>query len=357
MMPDTVDAGRLGEVVLVRICANSARGMARTDLHRELANLFAHRLSPAEWREAAGVTTASLTAQGLIRQTKARISATPAGREAMARFLGRRPSASANWAEIRDTLLTAKALGLEGAAAARIKVLAKAEALRSAILDRTFDLGLPAEPTAAAVRHALAVKTAGTSARNGRPIEVERKAARGLLRYPLMLKTDREIVSWLAAEAVGAASADPAALRLAVLRKLFINQSAPHSSTVPNPAKTESQAAVAPSKPDRTHAKIEAAGDLSEFARCVLAAARRKAEGWPGNRKAFISHVWHSIRETDPHRYVSEVEFKTRLAAAHRAGHLTLTNADLRDKSKIGDVAASAVKYKNTEWHYVRVED
>ena len=45
------------------------------------------------------------------------------------------------------------------------------------------------------------------------------------------------------------------------------------------------------------------------------------------------------------------------LAEAHRAGVLLLANADLKDGASIADVQASAIVYKNTIFHYVRVDD
>ena len=81
-----------------------------------------------------------------------------------------------------------------------------------------------------------------------------------------------------------------------------------------------------------------------------------KAQGWPGNRKAYISHVWQTIRETRAEWGLSEIEFKCMLAEAHRAGSLALANADLKDNSSIKDLQDSAVVYKNTIFHFVRVD-
>jgi hypothetical protein len=85
-----------------------------------------------------------------------------------------------------------------------------------------------------------------------------------------------------------------------------------------------------------------------------LAAGR--AEGWPGNRKAYISHVWHLMREKHPHWGLSEIEFKCMLTEAHRAGNLALANADLKDNGRLRELQESAVVYKNAVFHFVRVE-
>ena len=97
--------------------------------------------------------------------------------------------------------------------------------------------------------------------------------------------------------------------------------------------------------------------DLTGFAAEVRRhAAAQRAQGWPGNRKAYISHVWQTIRETRPEWGLSEIEFKCMLAEAHRAGSLALANADLKDNSSIKDLQDSAVVYKNTIFHFVRVD-
>ena len=81
-----------------------------------------------------------------------------------------------------------------------------------------------------------------------------------------------------------------------------------------------------------------------------------KAQGWPGNRKAYISHVWHTVRERRPEWGLSEIEFKCMLTEAHRAGSLALANADLKDNSSIKDLQDSAVVYKNAVFHFIRVD-
>ena len=71
--------------------------------------------------------------------------------------------------------------------------------------------------------------------------------------------------------------------------------------------------------------------DMAEFCRAVVDAARPVAEGWPGNRKAFISLVWKAIRNARPDWGLSEIAFKGMLAEAHRSGQIELATADLKD--------------------------
>ena len=97
--------------------------------------------------------------------------------------------------------------------------------------------------------------------------------------------------------------------------------------------------------------------DPEGFAQAVLAATAATAEGWSGDRKAFISKVWAELLQSHPEWALSEIEFKCMLTEAHRTGLLTLVNADLKDKLALKEIQQSAVVYKNTVWHYVRAAD
>ena len=96
--------------------------------------------------------------------------------------------------------------------------------------------------------------------------------------------------------------------------------------------------------------------DLAGFAQEVRRHADARAQGWSGDRKAYISHVWHLVRERRPEWGLSEIEFKCMLVEAHRAGSLVLANADLKDSSNIAQVQESAVVYKNAVFHFIRVD-
>ena len=53
----------------------------------------------------------------------------------------------------------------------------------------------------------------------------------------------------------------------------------------------------------------------------------------------------------------TEIEFKCMLAEEHRLGRLVLATADLKDKRNLLALEASVIAYKNTVWHFLRVED
>ena len=255
----------------------------------------------------------------------------------------------------------------------------------------------------------------GLSARAGRLL------AGQLLARPRDLGTDSRLISALAAEAVGAVQTDATALRAAVLRGYVMERVEPGSSRVvvveakvgrgrgagragrqgrggadvPSAMPGEASAAptvasgleradvgavapvagsaqatgvdggsaqpgqasrlgVAAPTPSPNYA---ARPDLAGFALAVRRAAEVHAEGWPGNRKAFVCDVWEQIKATYPSWGLTNVEFKAMLTEAHRTGHLALANADLANKSRAREIQASAIAYKNTVWHLVRVED
>ena len=96
--------------------------------------------------------------------------------------------------------------------------------------------------------------------------------------------------------------------------------------------------------------------DPASFAAAVNRAAGERGEGWAGNRKAFVSDVWTIIRERHSEWQISEIEFKSMLTEAHRIGLVVLANADLKDKRHMAEIQASAISYKNTVWHYIRIE-
>jgi hypothetical protein len=96
--------------------------------------------------------------------------------------------------------------------------------------------------------------------------------------------------------------------------------------------------------------------DLAGFAQEVRRHAAVRAQGWTGNRKAYISDVWHLVREKRAGWGLSEIEFKCMLIEAHRAGSLALAHADMKDSSNIAQLQESTVVYKNAVFHFIRVD-
>lgn len=371
-------ASAAGHLVLVRVAATG--GATRADVASDLAPLFTHKLSPADWRRLAEKEIGQLVAHGFVAETRSRLSLTETGTLAAARFLGQKSLAPATWPELRDVVLVAKGLGLEKETAARLKPLARVEGLRTLIVQKAFGLSVKKNPPPTKLRAQLAVIALERAFGNrikagfGKGSALSAKAGRllagQLSQNPRAFTTDAKLIAELAAEHVGARESTLDGLRLAVLRRLgahALEQGAaeiaapeaerpvmPTRVEAPTPAMSAVANDVAPAavKPPPS-----ARPDLAEFARAVKKAAAARAEGWPGSRKAFISHVWDAIQAGQPSWRVSEIEFKCMLAEAHRLGALVLANADLKDKKSIKEFESSAVPYKNTVWHFVRVEE
>lgn len=316
------------------------------------------------------------------------------------------------WTVVRDKYLMALPLGLKGAPQKQLDALSKPDGLRAVALVKAYGLKLKGVPTPAKLRVALAMVAlerafgnqvaGGLASGGGLSAKASRLLAGQLAARPRDFGTDRRLIASLCAEAVGALQSDVAALQTTLLRKLLAGETvqlvSAEADKSPEPAEkppavkaaksgTQSigKARAAPaggavagvngqvakppaangaaSKTALTSRQGDANGaqvlrpDLAGFSKEVQRQAEVCAKGWPGDRKAFISHVWHSILSKRPEWGLSAIEFKCMLAEAHQAGHILLAYADLKDKSNIKDVQESAISFKNTVWHYVRVED
>lgn len=375
----TGDPSAPGQLLLARVAA--AGGATRSEIANDLAQFFTHKLSPAEWRRMAEKESGRLVASNLAAETRNRLTLTEAGAAAVSRFLCQKNAASLAWPELRDHALIAKGLGLESESASRLKAIGRPEGLRALIVQKAFGLPLKKNQPMAKLRAQLAVvaleRAFGNKIKAGlgkKGSSLSAKAGRLLAGQlslnPREFSTDAKLVAELAAEYVGASNADLDALRIAVLRKLCaeaLENIAPDAPSVtrglgvhdggrPIPRAANDRGPVALSPPKLAPPKLFRP-DLAEFARSVKRAASARAEGWPGNRKAFISHVWEAIRAAEPRWDLSEIEFKCMLAEGHRVGAVVLANADLKSKGNMKELESSAVLYKNTVWHFVRVEE
>lgn len=380
---NAVAADRLCNVVLVRI-ACAMRGTTKTEVAADLAP-FASRLPPAPWRAQVEREIEALAAAGLVVAKSARIDASEAGLAHAAKFLGLKGDLPRLWGDIRDVRLVATALGMQREPAKRLEALATPDGLRAAIVERAHKLKIKGAVTPARLREALAAialkrafgdkSTAGLAGKLGLTAKASRLLAAQLSHTPRDFGTDTRLVAALAAEHVGAGTSDVEALRLALLQQFFggrpeksapakrpaakraLGKGAPVKAappSMPPPAIEALQPAPASAPPPA--APAIGRPDLPGFASEVRRHAASQAQGWSGDRKAYISHVWRNICEKRPDWGLSEIEFKCMLAEAHRSGQLALANADLKDKSNIKDVQDSAVVYRNAVFHFIRVD-
>lgn len=380
LRPPAKGATGVGCVLLARIVAEAR--VSRAVVAQDLAGLFTHKMSPQEWRRTAEREIGLLIAQGLAAEAKNQLVATERGAEMAARFLGQKTLQGMTWAEIRDVAMIAKGLGLEKEPQSRLKQLARVEGLRALAVQKAFGLSVKKNAPPSKLRAQLAVLALERAFGNrikagfGKGSALSSKAGRLLAGQlsvsPRAFQTDAKLIAALASESVGTVDASIEGLRLAILRTLAAraldaDQPLPTGGAnepriqVPVRRSTDEAPPFAPAANDAGPAALQPPKphrpDLDEFSRAVKRAAAARAEGWPGSRKAYISHVWDAIRASETRWALSEIEFKCMLAEAHRLGAVVLANADLKDKKSMQELESSAVPYKNTTWHFVRVEE
>jgi hypothetical protein len=374
LQTDAARADRFRNLVLVRI-ACALRGATKAEVAADLFPIAGH-LPPAQWRGEVEREMAGRIAAGLVTGTPARAQASETGKAEAAKFLGLKGDLPHVWSTLRDQRLVAAALGLKGLPPNRLKALATLEGLRAAIVESAFDLKIKGVPTPARIREALAATalkrafgdkgSTGLAGKLGLSAKASRLLASQLVKNPRDFGTDTRLIAALAAEQVGSDAADVAGVRTALLRKFFGAAATPSKRAGKRalgkgapPAKIEAaQSAPAAASEPAPSVASTAGGrpDLPGFASEVRRHAASQAQGWSGDRKAYISHVWRNVREKRPDWGLSEIEFKCMLAEAHRAGQLALANADLKDKDNIKDVQESAVSFRNTVFHFIRVD-
>ena len=366
----------LAELIALRLLAGG--GATRAELARDLRAMTLPELAPAAWRAKAEIEIAELIRLELVSETRGRLKATP-GSGSAANVLGGVIDPKSTWAEVREGALTATALGLDASDKATLKALANADNLRALIVQQAFGLGDGKPMSLSKLRASLAVRAlerafgnqikSGLGAGGGLAPKPSRLLAGQLSKAPRDYGSDGRLIAALAAEHLGTANAEAETLRASLLRRYFeerksVEQSPPKVASIQAGPRSGSSTprgmagAVANDRGDANTKPLPAARpDLAGFIKHVQAAAAKRAEGWPGNRKAFICHVWQEIKSSHPAWALSEIEFKGMLAEAHRAGGLILANADLKDKKYIQEFENSAIQYKNTVWHFVRVEE
>ena len=363
----------LREAVLLRACVGV--GVTRAELVRDLRPLTAKDEPVSVWKAQAERDVRELEASGLVTTIKARIVATQAGRAHATAFVGAPIDQARAWVDLCEGALTAAALGLDPNKPTDLKAVRHPDQLRCLIVQAAFGFGEGRALSPAKLRASLAVvalerafghqiKT-NLGAGGGLAAKPSRILAGQLSKRPRDYGSDARLIAVLASESLETANAEAHTLRLQLLHRWFARAASPTPLPSPTPlsrAKSETAPLSAPpSKPDNDRGapgtRATHRPDLATFIATVQRSAQRKADGWPGNRKAFICHVWQDIKSTHPAWDLSEIEFKAMLAEAHRVGGLVLANADLKDKRFMQEFESSAIQYKNVVWHFVRVQE
>lgn len=349
-----------------------ARGASWNDLVRDIGPWLGSpgKTRPAQVRATLQAALRDIERQGGVAISGDRYELTGGGRAMATAALGA-SKLPKTWSEVRATWLVAAALGLDGAAASRAKALSRPAGLRAAVLEKEFGLASKGTLSPSRLRSALAARALerafggkidlGAGRGNGLSAKAGRQLASQLLAAPRSFGTDGRLIAALAAEKAGSRRTDAESVRNALLARFVSGPPDAGAQVERIEATATTRAADAPppngvgTAPRRPAAALRP--DLAGFARAVQDAARAKAEGWPGSRKAYIAHVWQAIHASHPEWGLSEIEFKGMLAEAHRTGHVVLANADLKNKQRLADVERSALVYKNAVLHFVRVED
>ena len=332
-----MNMGTLRDVLLVRIASAGPAGVTRATLRGDIEPLVEHRLTTPEWRRSLDELLFVLLTEGLVVTHRMRLATTDSGMAAATRFLGVAIPARADWIEVRDVLLVGRALGVEVTQAMRRKKLDNAQGLRGAILERSFGLTPAKSATVTGLRDTLARKAAANTAGIGsakgtprgkaeaaKPLR-SRRAVERLLRRPREFASDAALLAELAAEQVGAQQTNVPSLRKAILRKLVGKPSASQATRVSQakstgPAKGEANSQPLPDPMLQASTTQPApAVSLDIFCQEVIRQARACAEGWPGNRRAYIASVWQRIAEAQPGWGLTQDAFKSRLVEAHKS--------------------------------------
>ncbi len=360
--------GPVETLLLARIACDG--GATRSDLMRDAGVLMQHKMSPAEVRTTIDNGVAALIAAGLAGETRGRFAATPTGTKAASLF-SQTAVYPADWDQVRDIALVAKALGLGAEPQSRKTALARPDGLRTAILQQTYglkgkknipDAKLRAQLALVALERAFGNKIkAGFSKGSGLPSKAARTLAGQLAASPRDFPTDAKLIAQLAADAVGAAQVDCDVVRLAILRRMITQflDAGPPVRQAPAAGSSKSEAPadlISLAANDTKPAKgPPPRPGLEQFSSAVRHAAQKSAQGWPA--KAFISQVWEAIRIENEIWALSEIEFKSMLVEANRRGAVSLVTADLKNRDLRQDIERSATPDRNTVWHYVRIED
>jgi hypothetical protein len=355
----------LRQLALVRIAAGDGH-TTRSVLAQDLAHIVPHRLPIAHWRALIEREVEALFGDGLAREVDGRLQVSAAGADAARRFLGLRGALPRSWSELSHVRLMAKALGLERLAVKELKALERPDGLRAAIVQTAYKVKVKGIATPSRLRSTLAALalqrafgnqiSATLAGKSALPARAGRLLAAQLCRSPRDFGTDTRLIAALAAEHLGAKSADIEGLRRAVFCRFFAGVvEVGDEASYPLPRPPAKREAVPPPEP-ASLAVVGGRPDLSGFVLEVRRHAAAHAHGWVGNRKAYISHVWRALAHARSDWGLSEIEFKCMLLEAHRAGQLALANADLKDHKSMKDVQDSAVVYKNAVFHFVRAD-
>lgn len=300
----------------------------------------AHRYAPARIDAAVWADRVAVCLQGL--EDRAIVDAGYSVRRADE--LKRRTGAHAvkRWQPWSERILPGLALGIRADDAKAHKRLEDRDAWAAAIVARAHELwtkGPP--PTLPKVCDALTWRSLGLAG-SPKPCPAEVRAHFLQSYIEIDAAPPDRMIRQLAAKLVGAPRVDLKALYLALIRA-WLTGHEPGARLA-----DEREADPAGHEPE----PLVVARDPS-LIDAVRSAARDARDGVFGDRKVFISSVWHALRAMPPWSQLDLDEFKARLVSAHRQRELELARADLVAAMDPTLVAASETRTDGATFHFI----
>ncbi|MEX0718284.1 MAG: hypothetical protein WD066_16945 [Planctomycetaceae bacterium] len=331
----------LSGFVLGRLLAGGK--VTRSVLDQALRRYFANRLGlgDGEWRTSLDRTLDELQQCGLIERKP--FGMTAAGETSALAWLGlsSRP-VKLGWAAIVNRHVIAKALAIDPTNKAQLDRLTKADHLRAAVLRKSFDLPCDPVPTLSQALNALAWNQLTAAWKGDVPKGADFTRKR-VLQVVLCDGRNVDPAKHVPARITGARNTSPAELRTAVTCRWL---DALDAVTPPSIEYADSDSP--PHAPPF---------DLSVFARRIIDVARASDTGWFGDNKVFVSHVWNRFRHEGNGAGMTRDGFDRHLVDANRKSLLTLSRADLVSAMNPDDVRDSEIRWSNSTFHFIRIDD
>ena len=238
-----------------------------------------------------------------------------------------------DWRTVKEKYLLARSLGITISSAKELKKISNADNIRSEVIRRGLELDLPELPTP--------TQTKGSASWLALGVKTKTALTLGTVRTHLinqLVDTSRpldedQVFKLLAAKHAGARNSSARSLREAILKNLVKSSDQPDQAVDSAPRQNE----------------------LRMLAREILKVAEKTRTGRHGEDKVFISHVWKHWQSEGSTGFRTIQEFKESLIEAHRAGELTLSEADLPDQLDHSDVRESVTPYLNARFHFIRL--
>lgn len=345
----TLVASRLEALVVARAGVIGGR-LSVGELIKPLARFSPAELTQDAWRERLFGVVSDLRAQDVL---DAEHHLHDDGE--LVRRIGR--LAARTWPSLADRVLPALALGIAAGDSKLQARLSGRDAWAAAIIGRTLALWVDGPPpTLPAVCDALAWRELGLPGKPKRcPPEIR------ALFLQRQLHSDagppERLVRVLAAREVGAPRPELRALRDALVRGWLAGRTLGAARSADNDGREAAASAHGDAAGSVEHVP-DAAGEDSAvrsagFASDALRAAGATRDGTIGDRKVFVSAVWHELRRDPPWSALTLDDFKARLVAAHRAGELVLARADFVAAMDPELVAASEITTDSASFHFI----